>query len=266
MLDGAALFFSVNPAIRADVRLEIDWADHLALPLRKPVFDSGGLWALFEEAGGYRFYFSTKVLGSIPYKAAWFDRTFSRGEIVLYRPYFDPDLPVNPVEYPLDELLAIHRLALGEGVEVHGLGVVDERNRGHLFVGHSGAGKSTSARLWQQRRGARVLSDDRIILRIENGRPRMYGTPWHGDAGIALPESADLSHIYVLQHGHQNRLTPLSPGRAAAEVVSRSFIPYHSREGLDFTLRLLEKIASAVQGSLFQFVPDETAVEAICHG
>ena len=79
---------------------------------------------------------------------------------------------MNPLEYPLDELLWIHRLSMGEGVEVHGCGVIAPDGRGLLLTGHSGAGKSTSSRLWSQHDGARVLSDDRIILRREQ-RPHM---------------------------------------------------------------------------------------------
>jgi hypothetical protein len=251
------------PAADLDVRLDVGWIESLSKPTTAPRFDSGGLWSLYSEAEGYGFYFCTPFLGAAPYKAAFFDREFRRGRIVLHRRFFDANRAVNPLEYPLDELIAIHKLAHGEGVEVHAVGVVDEDNRGHLFFGHSGAGKSTSARLWQKRPGVRVLSDDRIILRFEDGRARMFGTPWHGDAGLALADSADLSGMYLLQHGKRNLLTPLSAGRAAAELLARSFVPHHSPEGLCSTLRSLDQITQTVPCSLFQFVPDQTAVETI---
>lgn len=263
-LDRELLPFCVPPAA-LDVRIDIDWIDRFAMPSAAPTFHSGGLWSLFEEDGGYRFYFSTAFLGAEPYKSAWFDRDFKQGSVRLLRRYFDPHRPVNPIEYPLDELLAIHRLSRGEGVEVHAVGVVDSANRGHLFLGHSGAGKSTSARLWQKQPGARVLSDDRIILRFDNGRVRMFGTPWHGDAGLALADSADLSAMYLLQHGNCNVLTPLPAPRAAAELLARSFVPHHSSEGLSSTLRSLDQITREVPCSLFQFVPDQSSIEAICN-
>jgi hypothetical protein len=262
-LDNELIPFCVSPE-QFDIRLDVSWADHLARPAGPPLFHSGGLWSLFEEGEGFRFYFSTPFLGAAPYKSAWLDRKFRSGRIDLHRRYFDANRAVNPLEYPLDELIAIHKLAHGEGVEVHAVGVVDEENRGHLFFGHSGAGKSTSARLWQQRPGVRVLSDDRIILRFEDGRARMFGTPWHGDAGLALADSADLSGMYLLKHGKKNLLTPLSAGRAAAELLARSFVPHHSPEGLSSTLRSLDQITQVVPCSLFQFVPDQTAVETIC--
>jgi hypothetical protein len=262
-LDPGLRDFAVEPN-SVDVRIHVDWTDKLGIPRNAPLFHSGGLWSLFEESGGYRFYFSAPSLGPSPYKAAWFDPKFRQGHLLLFRPYFDASQPIYPLEYPLDELLMIHRLACGEGVETHALGIVDESGRGHLFLGHSGAGKSTTARLWQSEPHAHILSDDRIILRVRDGRIWMYGTPWHGDAGIASPDSAPLSRIYLLEHASETEFIPVSPGRAAAELFSRSFVPHHSSEGVEFTLRFLDRVAQEIPCSIFRFLPDKSAVEAIC--
>jgi hypothetical protein len=262
-LDPGLVDFAVSPN-SADVRIQVDWTDDLEIPLDTPLFQSGGLWSLFEESGGYRFYFSAPSLGPSPYKAAWFDPKFRRGHLVLFRSYFDAEQPIYPLEYPLDELLMIHHLACGEGVETHAVGIVDETGRGHLFLGHSGAGKSTTARLWQSVPHAQILSDDRIILRVRDGRIWMYGTPWHGDAGIASPNGAPLSRIYLLEHASRAELIPVSPGRAAAELFSRSFVPHHSSQGVEFTLHFLGRVTREIPCSIFRFVPDKSAVEAIC--
>jgi hypothetical protein len=247
-----------------DVSVLVSWADSLRAPDSTLLFHSGGLWSLFAEASGYRFSFLAPMLGMTPYKEAWFDPDFRSGRVLLSRRYFDTERPVYPLEYPLDELLMIHRLSRGEGVEVHAVGISDENGRGHLFLGHSGAGKSTTARLWLDRPGVRILSDDRIILRAQDGQIWMYGTPWHGDAGIASPDCAPLSGIYLLEHGSSNERSLLAPGRAAAELFTRSFVTHHSGEGIRFTLEFLDRVAREVPCSTFKFVPDESAVEAIC--
>jgi hypothetical protein len=228
------------------------------------LFHSGGLWSLYSEDSGYRFSFLSPLLGMTPYKEAWLDPEFRTGRVLLSRRYFDTERPVYPLEYPLDELLMIHRLSRGEGVEVHAVGISDESGRGHLFLGHSGAGKSTTARLWLDRPGVRILSDDRIILRARQGQIWMYGTPWHGDAGIASPDCAPLSGIYLLEHASSNERSLLAPGRAAAELFTRSFVTHHSSEGIHFTLEFLDRVAREVPCTIFKFVPDESAVEAIC--
>jgi hypothetical protein len=257
--------FEIEPSSDGgDIQIQVSWTDTLETPSGVPLFNSGGLWSLYPESGGYRFYFSTPYLGAAPYKAAWFDPEFRRGKLVMFRPYFDPGKPIFPLEYPLDELLMIHRLACGEGVEMHAVGVVDDAGRGHLFLGHSGAGKSTTARLWQSQSKAHILSDDRIILRLREGRVWMHGTPWHGDAGIASPDVAPLSRIYLLEHASKTQLVSIAPGRAAAEMFARSFVPYHSHQGLQFTLRFLERVTREIPCSVFRFLPDKSAVEMIC--
>jgi hypothetical protein len=247
-----------------DVSLQVAWAESLRVPASTLLFHSGGLWSLFAEDTGYRFSFLSPLLGMTPYKEAWLDPDFRTGRVLLSRRYFDTERPVYPLEYPLDELLMIHRLSRGEGVEVHAVGISDESGRGHLFLGHSGAGKSTTARLWLDRPGARILSDDRIILRAREGQIWMYGTPWHGDAGIASPDCAPLTGIYLLEHGSSNERSLLPHGRAAAELFTRSFVTHHSAEGIRFTLEFLDRVAREVPCSTFKFVPDESAVEAIC--
>jgi len=249
---------------RCDIDVQVSWADSLRTPNSTLLFHSGGLWSLFAEETGYRFSFLAPMLGMTPYKEAWFDPEFRSGRVLLSRRYFDTERPIYPLEYPLDELLMIHRLSRGEGVEVHAVGISDETGRGHLFLGHSGAGKSTTARLWLDRPGVRILSDDRIILRVHEGQIWMYGTPWHGDAGIASPDSAPLSGIYLLEHGTSNERTLLAPGQAAAELFTRCFVTHHSGEGIRFTLEFLDRVAREVPCSIFKFVPDESAVEAIC--
>jgi len=247
-----------------DVNIDVAWVETIENQQQAPLFHSGGLWSLYGEPDGYRFNFSTAFLGNTPYKTAWFDPEFKTGKVLLSLRYFDAKRPVYPLEYPLDELLMIHMLSRGEGVEVHAVGIQDEQGRGHLFLGHSGAGKSTTARLWSARPGVRILSDDRIILRVQQGRVWMHGTPWHGDAGIASPHSTLLDHVYLLEHGERNERVVLPPGKAAAELFARTFVPRHCAEGLQFALSFLDRVAHEVPCSHFRFVPDESAVEAIC--
>lgn len=250
-------------SLTCDVEITAEWAEELKMPATRPAFESGGLWSAFKEDDGTSFYFQTSYLGEWPYKRAWFNRDFSRGNVKLLKRYFDLELPVYPLEYPLDELLMIHRLAQGEGAEIHACGVVTADGAGRLFVGHSGAGKSTTSRLWLRQPGSCVLSDDRIILRLSGGKVVMYGTPWHGDAGLAAQACAPVNRILLLEHGERNEILSLDPARATAELFARTFVPYHSSAGLAHTLDFLEKITARVPVALFRFVPDGSAVEEI---
>ena len=243
--------------------LDIAWAESLALPKMQPSFSSGGLWSAYASETGTKFYFSSPAVGPRPYKAAWFDPAFERGHVVLNRAAIPAESLIFPLEYPLDELVMMHRLALGEGVEVHALGLADQDGSGYLFLGHSGAGKSTTARLWMAQPGVNLLSDDRIILRKHDEKVWMYGTPWHGDAGVASPGSAPLTAIFLLEQWLANELAPLSPAKAAAELFARAFVPHYLESGIQFTLSFLDQITRSVPCSILRFTPTLGAVEAV---
>jgi hypothetical protein len=243
-----------------------------AMPGRE-LFDSGSVWRLFEADQGYRFDFRTPAMGEGAYKRLLVDREFRRASLLINNEILARVEPAAaPLDYPLDELLIMHRLTQEKAVELHSCGIVTGEGIGNLFVGHSGAGKSTTTRLWTAREDVEVLSDDRIIVRRDegigdererSGRMRMYGTPWHGEAAYASPGSAPLARIFVLQHGYGNRLTPLARSHAVAELFARSFVPFHRHEYVDAALEFLQELVDAVPCYRYAFEPNEGAVERI---
>src|SRR5579864_405108 len=244
-----------------NIRLEVSW-QHTLPVLRQPIFDSQSLWALYREDEDFVFSFTSALLGPHPYKCLRIDESFHAGEMVLSREALDAHRPVCPLEYPADELLITNYLARhGLGVEVHGCGLIDGETGGHLFLGHSGAGKSTTTRLWQSLRDAEILSDDRIILRFHDGELWMYGTPWHGEAALASPNKAKLSRIFILQHGDENKVSALSASQAVGELFARSFPPFHSAAGLERSIEFLHAVVDAVPCYEFRFLPQASAIE-----
>jgi hypothetical protein len=254
-----------SEAFQSDIEVSVEWAANLQASAGKPHFDSGAVWTLFSKHDDEEivFDFTSPTLGSRPYKRMYVDRSFSNARIVLSKELLQHHLTVLPLEYPADELLITNYLAAGLGVEVHGCGLVDSETGGHLFLGHSGAGKSTTTKLWQSLRNPRILSDDRIILRLHNGELWMYGTPWHGEAAFAMPGKARINRIFLLEHGAANGFTPLSRSLAVGEMFARCFPPFHSASGLARTVSFLDRILDAVPCYRFQFVPNAGAVDAV---
>lgn len=247
-----------------DINISVAWAAKLPEAQGARLFDSGSVWRLYECEEGLQFDFSTPAIGRLPYKRLIVDEQFRRSKLVLSRECFENlNAPAFPLEYPLDEVLITHYLAHQNAIELHGCGIAGPEGTGNLFVGHSGAGKSTTARLWSARENVEVLSDDRIIIRSEGEQVVMYGTPWHGEAAFASPESAPLTRILILEHGRGNILTRLSPSQAVAELFARSFVPLHRHEYVESALRFLQRVAEAVPCYRYAFEPDEGAVERI---
>jgi hypothetical protein len=248
-----------------DVRLRAAWGGSCAPATGEKIFDAGPLWQLHRQGQGYQFRFAAPGFGPEPYKTASFNAEFTSGDICLRDDCFQGGQPVYPLEYPLDELLMVNLLARGRGVEVHGCGVADSDGKGFLFLGQSGAGKSTIGRFWSQA-GAAVLSDDRIILRMLDGRLWMYGTPWHGEAELASARRTPVNRIFFLGRGEKNEVIPLSEADAVGRLMACSFVPFHSRAGLDFTLAFLQQVTRAVPCMGLRFVPDARAVDFVRRG
>ena len=242
-------------AVTADITVEVTWD---ASPLAgEKLFDSGGVWQLYRDGHLLSFHLTSPKFGPLPYATVTFNEEFTGGVVYLRRDCFDASAPLYPLDYPLDELLVTNWLALGRGVEVHACGVVDTDGAGYLFSGYSGAGKTTTARLWCRENGVRVLSDDRIILRKVAGDVWMHGTPWHGDEPLASPHPARLRRGFFLHHGASNRLARVSGAQAVMELFARSFPPFFNACGLEFTLSVLTEIVDVIPFFDLDFVPDQ---------
>jgi hypothetical protein len=257
--DRAATRFVIDPA-PADVDIAVSMADLSgADDARECLFDSGGSWRLHRHDEGLLFRVFSSDLPGTPYKTALFDPHITRGHVQLHRPFFAGTRAIDPLEYPLDELLVITRLGRGYGVEIHGCGVID-RESGWLFVGSSGAGKTTMARLWLAERDAVILSDDRIVLRADDAGVWMYGTPWHGDEPLASPQRARLETICFLRQDDREAVAPIPRAQAVARLFSASFPPFHDASALDFTLGFLDRVARTVRCVELGFTPTPRAV------
>lgn len=255
--------FKVGDTDRGEIELSIKWVDALRSMSGNTLFDSGALWKLHEGSTNLVFDFAVPIFGKQPYKRLLVDRRFSRAELLVNRHVSRRGFDLAPLEEPVDELLFTHWLADGHGAEIHGCGLVDSEIGSILFVGHSGAGKSTTTRLWSSQRSVRVLSDDRIILRKQGKQLSMYGTPWRGEAGFASPEKAGLHRIFVISHGERNEIVPLGRSQAIAELFARCCVPFYDPRAIEFTLSFLHEITNVLPCYLFRFRPEASAVEKI---
>ncbi len=271
---------SLGPSLEAfrcagglpDVLIRTERASNFDWPRTPTLFDSGSTWRLYESEDTLQFDFTVPAAGRMPYRRLFADKYFRRTTVQINEGCFEAfPQAKDPLIYPLPELLIMHRLTQERAIELHGTGIVRTNGVANLFIGHSGAGKSTTTRLWTSREEVEVLSDDRIIVRYDDGRDgpagptqmRMYGTPWHGEAMFASPNSAPLTRIFVLEHGQGNVITRLSRSQAVGELFARAFVPFHRHEYIENALSFLEQLVSSVPCYRYSFEPDERAVEKI---
>jgi hypothetical protein len=229
----------------------------------KTLFETGSVWRLEEVGDSHLLTFRSPLFGKEPYLSVEFDREYreGHGETLVDGPVLLAG-ELHPFVYPFDEVVFLARLARGRGVLVHACGVALQ-GRGLLFLGTSGAGKSTIAKLWSERGGAVILSDDRIVIRAEGPGYRIYGTPWHGEAGLEAPVAAPLEAVFILEQAPRNRLLDMIPSQAVAQMMVRAFPAMWDQQGLEFAVRFLADLSGRLPVRRLQFLPERSAVDCV---
>lgn len=88
-----------------------------------------------------------------------------------------------------------------------------------LFLGESGTGKSTHTRLWRENiEGAVLLNDDSPIIRIIDGKPWVFGSPWSGKTPCYKNESYPLVACVRLSQAPYNRIKKLNVAQGYASL------------------------------------------------
>lgn len=243
-----------------DIRLEV--TDAPAPAPGKLLFESGGLWRVHRHGPRLLYLFHEPRPGAPLERALEIDSRFRRGTLHLPRERWR-EPPGFALGYPLDELLFQHRFACEGALELHACGLA-VGGRAVLLCGSSGAGKTTSARLWKRRRpGTEVLSDDRIVVRPQARGFRAHGTPWHGSGRYASDASHPLAAVFFIRHAPTSEALRLDHPAAAGELFARAFPPPWDPGGIAAVLRTCDRLASRVPCFALGFRPDASALAAV---
>jgi hypothetical protein len=243
----------------ADIAVDVRPGPLPPLPA-EALFRSGGTWTAHALGSRVVYAFRTAGPDAAPDRVLLVNRARTRA--TLHVPPFRAGSH-RPLGYPLDDLLFQHHLAGAGRLVVHCCGLVVD-GAAVIFCGDSGAGKSTTARLWSRLEPrTRVLSDDRIVL-VPRGRAfDAHGTPWHGEGRFAAQGAAPLRALFFLRHGARTRLSALAPGDAGARLFARTFPPPWDASVIAKSLDACGRVAQSVPAWDFSFRPDASAVAAV---
>ena len=226
---------------------------------REVLFDSGQTWALFKSRGRHVLQNDAIVSDSPPDTFLALEPDFTSGD--LYMPDGPEISADDPLPYPLNQVMMIMVLSKGRGLLLHACGI-DDNGSGYLFLGNSGDGKSTMAKLWSAG-GANVLNDDRIIVREKNGELRMYGTPWNGDFKEHSAGGLPIQKILFLSRGRGNRVQPKRGVEAVSMTLTRCFPPLWDKAGMAFAVNFCHHMTERVPCYELSFVPDARVIHFV---
>ncbi len=230
---------------KPDLQIIARQEQNLPLPSSQAqlLFDGQTHWQLYRENTGYlmKLYDPQDQTHN---KSVLLSEDFKKAEIYLN----GSSWYVNDILRPLAEILTMHYLASRQGLLVHGAAIRDH-DRAYLFIGYSGAGKTTMSQLWGSLEGdLSVLGDERIIIRCDEDGWHAYGTPWAGMGFVVANERVPISNVFFIRHGKKNEILEPSKAVLFQDLFTQVFAPFWDHITMisisDTCQKLIEEIPS----------------------
>lgn len=230
------------------------------------VFDGGGAWRALSDRGDV-----VLVIGGPPAVGAPLVVVRLAANGPPYDLHCGPALVkrepgrtsvVNPLRYPLDQLMLMYQLATRRGFVVHAAGF-RRGPVGVLFSGVSGAGKSTLSRLLVGSPDLAPLSDDRVVVRGTDRGLRVYGTPWPGEAGVSANDGARLGALCILHQAAGHGVRELTPREALERLLPTLSIPWYDPDRAAAALEFVDEVLRTVPAFELAFARDPGVARAV---
>ncbi len=231
---------------------------HLGLPaidaaeLGEPVLERVP-WAIYRRGDDWIYVGVSPTKGPPLHRVAAFSEDHMSGRI--YSPLPSADAFTGGgfgslTLFPTDQIVLARVLAERQACYLHSSAVVMDGS-GLLFVGHSGAGKSTTVRLVGS--AGEVLCDDRNIIRRWPDGFRVHGSWSHGEVPTVSSASAPLAAILFLRQAPHNRLVELAPREAATALATCVVKPLVTADWWRMILELVEHAVAEVPCYALEF-------------
>ncbi len=99
--------------------------------------------------------------------------------------------------------------------------VVRYQGKAYAFTAPSGTGKSTQVANWLRAiDGCDLINDDNPIIRMIDGKPVLYGSPWSGKTPCYRNVEAPLGAVIKIERADSDYTTPLSPLQAFSTLIT----------------------------------------------
>jgi hypothetical protein len=170
-------------------------------------------------------------------------------------------LRASHFSYPLDQLLVMYLLGR-RGLVLHAAGAL-VGGRGIAFSGVSGAGKTTLTALAAGRPGWEPLSDDRVVVRVGEALPTLWGTPWSGEGRVAEHRCGEMAALLFLEQGEAHEIRLLTPAEALPRLLQTASLPWSDAEYLEAALSACGRVVETLPCGILSFRPEIGAIEAI---
>jgi len=211
-------------------------------------------WSVWKHSS--ELYIKTTFPQSASEKSGVLKFSLTSGEWDLWIDSVDKE--IDPFEYPLDGLVLYYLTVIHGDIMIHSSGV-NYSGKGYLFTGVSGKGKSTMAGLWENA-GARVIHDDRLILRKTGSSYKMYNTPVYKNED---PRESPLSRVFIIEHGQENRIIPVIGAEAVSLIMANCIQHNWGHGNISRLIDSLTGLFDTIPAYRLSFLPDKSVIDHI---
>lgn len=143
--------------------------------------------------------------------------------------------------------------------------VVSKDGKGYMFLGKSGTGKSTHARLWLNNIAeTELVNDDNPVVRINADGAWVYGSPWSGKTPCYKNLTMPLGGVVLLSQAPHNKIARLGGLQAYAAIVPSISGKRWDASIADGLHNTENKMAQTVPTYYLECLPDAAAAELCC--
>lgn len=149
---------------------------------------------------------------------------------------------------------------------VHGVALQYKKTKGLLFSAASGVGKTTHTTFWAENFGAEILNGDSPIIKLIDGKPFIYGSPWCGTSNITVNKVIQLDAVVIISHGEENKIRKLNKFEALGYFLPHMRRPSWDEESTNICLDYCETIINTISIYKLECLPDSDAAEVARRG
>ena len=235
--------FQIPPHQNPDLRMNYAGAladfDNAGCSLKYQAKDEGQLlWQIFQQETNWLYYCYDPKNEEKLQQIAVLDQTKQNWQV-----YCDESSPlkIDALAYPLLPLMLYELTTFKNALMIHASAVMFNHN-GLLFSGVSGVGKSTLASIFEEQ-GAKIINDDRVIIRKKNTEFEVFNTPMYY---AAEPVSCKLSTIFFPTHATENSAIQIQGANAIGQLMANTIHHAHNPGDVVHLLEVAEEICARI--------------------
>ncbi len=151
-------------------------------------------------------------------------------------------------------------MTMRDGMPLHAA-LVEKDGYGVVFLGPSGMGKSTQAKLWVEHQGADFIIGDRPGLRRIDGQWIGFGMPWDGKDGIRQQKQVPIRALISLEQAPENSIRRLTKQEAMMVLLNQVMMPMWDDAAMALLTPLMGQLATEIPFYHLKNLPNKEATE-----